>query len=176
MRRGSATLHLSPLHLALWTKPKMNLRNINAADLEECAQLYAAVFSAEPWSEAWSPETALARLSHFYRSAGFAGVLAEQDGIIGFALGNSEPFYFGTLFYLREMCVHNAHQSQGVGSKVYLTLEEQLKSSFIRGIYLATERAIPAAQFYLGKGFGCSESMGFYSKQLSHNQAKHSDR
>jgi aminoglycoside 6'-N-acetyltransferase I len=154
----------------------MNLRNINETDLEECARLYAAVFSAEPWNEAWNRETALARLSHFYKSAGFIGVLAEQDGIIGFALGNSEPFCFGTLFYLREMCVHKAHQSQGIGSKVYLTLEKQLESSLVRGIYLATDRAIPAAQFYVGKGFGCSESMGFYSKQLSHNQAKHGDR
>lgn len=154
----------------------MNLRKMNEADLDECARLYAAVFSVGPWNEAWDPETALARLSHFYKSAGFVGVLAEQDGIIGFALGNSEPFYFGTLFYLREMCVHNAYQSRGVGSKVYLTLEAQLKSSFVRGIYLTTERAIPAAQFYLGKGFDHSESMGFYSKQLNHSQAKRGGR
>lgn len=144
----------------------MDVRKIERSDLDGCARLYAAVFSSEPWSEAWSEETALARLVHFYESSGFIGILAERDGIMCFALGNTEPFYFGTLFYLREMCVRNGLQSRGIGSRVYLALEEQLKSVQVHGVYLATERAIPAAQFYRGKGFSCSETMGFYSKQF----------
>lgn len=144
----------------------MYLRDIEEADLEGCAQLYAAVFSAEPWNEAWTTDAALTRLTHFYESKGFVGVLAEQNGIAGFALGNTEPFYFGTLFYLREMCTHTSLQSKGIGSQVYSALEQRLKSSQVRGIYLATDRAIPAAQFYLGKGFARSETIEFYSKQF----------
>lgn len=145
----------------------MKLRRIDKTDLKSCAQLYAAVFSSAPWSEAWDEATALTRLLHFYESSGFIGVLAERDGVVGFALGNTEPFYFGTLFYLREMCVSNSLQCQGIGSRVYGALEEQLKLNQVKGVYLATERAIPAAQFYLGKGFHCSESMGFYSKKFN---------
>lgn len=144
----------------------MHVRRIESTDLEGFARLYAAVFSAEPWSEAWTEESALARLVHFYESSGFIGILAEGDGITCFALGNTEPFYFGALFYLREMCVDNGLQSRGIGSRVYLTLEEQLRSVQVRGVYLTTERAIPAARFYLGKGFSCNETMGFYSKQF----------
>lgn len=144
----------------------MILRSIKKDDLQPCAQLYTAVFSEEPWREAWSQELALARLSHFYQSSGFIGVLAEQDGILGFALGNTEPFYSGLLFYLREMCVHNTRQGQGVGTKVYSALEQQLSAAQVCGVYLTTERTIPAAQFYLSQGFGYSEAMGFYSKQV----------
>lgn len=145
---------------------RVNLRNIEETDLESCAQLYARVFSSEPWREAWTPEEALTRLSHFYESKGFVGVLAEQNGIAGFALGNTEPFYYGTLFYLREMCTHTDLQSRGIGSRVYSTLEQRLRSIKVKGIYLATDRAIPASQFYLGRGFARSENIELYSKQF----------
>ncbi len=125
----------------------MQLRNMEERDLEPCARLFAHVFSADPWNEPWDTEQALKRLVHFYDSGGFLGVVAQYEDVIGFALGNLEPFCTGTLFYLREMCIDTAQQSQGVGTQLYLALQRELESRHVRAVYLATDRGIPAARF-----------------------------
>lgn len=144
----------------------MIIRNINSQDLKNCAALYADVFASAPWHEPWTVDAALERLSHFYGSSGFVGILAEEDSLIGFALGNTEPFHSGSLFYLREMCIGTDSQRQGLGRQVYSALENELRSQSLRSIYLTTERDIPAAQFYLNNGFTFQEKMGFYAKRL----------
>lgn len=145
----------------------MIIRNIQRTDLESCAALYADVFSSPPWNEPWTTQAALERLVHFYDSKGFAGVLANCDGLRGFALGNIEPFHTEHLFYLREMCIARKYQSQGVGSQIYRALEGELYSRKIEQVYLATERRIPAAKFYSAIGFKCAEEMGFYTKHVN---------
>lgn len=145
----------------------MIIRNIERADLEDCAALYADVFSSFPWNESWTTQVAIDRLAHFYESKGFSGVLAEDNGLRGFALGNIEPFHTGNLFYLREMCVANVHQSQGVGSQIYKGLEGNLRLREVDEVYLATEREIPAAKFYFSIVFKCAEEVGFYTKSIN---------
>jgi len=145
----------------------MILRNIEGRDIKRCADLYSQVFSSMPWNEAWSTDLAIERLSHFYASKGFIGVLVEEkQDIMGFALGNTEPYYFGSIFYLREMCIKTKLQNQGFGKRILLALEQELSASKIDRLYLTTERAIPAAKFYQQNGFKHSETMGFYAKQL----------
>lgn len=145
----------------------METRPIEKKDIEKCAKLYAQVFSGKPWSEPWTQEHAYGRLSHFYHSMGFLGVLLEDENILGFALGNWEPFYFGDMFYLREMCTAPQVQSQGIGSQVYSALEKELVRNSIESIYLTTEREIPAASFYKKQGFNFSEQMSFYTKRIN---------
>lgn len=148
----------------------MNIRPIQESDLKACARLYVEVFSSEPWNEAWTEELAFERLVHFYQSKGFVGVLAESEevanDVIGLVLGNTEPFYYGTLFYLREMCVKSNQQNKGVGAKLLYALEAGLHDQEVKSIYLATEREIPAASFYQKHGFKLSEEMGFYAKRI----------
>jgi ribosomal protein S18 acetylase RimI-like enzyme len=146
---------------------EMKIRSIEKQDIKGCAKLFAQVFSSAPWNEPWTEEDAFTRLNHFYESEGFLGILIEKDRILGFALGNWEPFYFGNMFYLREMCTDTKLQSQGIGSKVYSALESELTSSSVKSIYLTTEREIPAASFYKKHGFNYSEKMGFYAKHLN---------
>ena len=148
----------------------MKTRLIEKQDIEGCAKLFTQVFSGEPWNEPWTKEQACNRLSHFYNSAGFLGVLIEKEQILGFALGNWEPFYFGNMFYLREMCTAPEVQSQGIGGQVYSALENELIANSIKSIYLTTERQIPAASFYKRHGFQHSEDMGFYAKRLTPKQ------
>ena len=131
----------------------LKIRPIEENDVECCATLFAQVFSGEPWCEPWTEKKAFVRLDHFYKSIDFLGVLIESDHILGFALGNWEPFYFGKMFYLREMCTAQASQSQGIGGRVFSALEEELVSQSISSIYLTTEREIPAASFYKKHGF-----------------------
>lgn len=147
----------------------MILRSIQEKDIEACAALYAQVFSSEPWDEKWSEGAARERLLHFYYSKGFCGVLAEQEGVISFALGNIEPFYSGSIFYLREMCRNTNMPKAGVGYKVLAALERELLAQDVQDVYLITDRAIPASDFYQKNGFNHSDQMGFYAK---HIQAK----
>jgi len=125
----------------------MKYRSIEKEDLESCANIYSEVFSAEPWSEPWNKKIALERLLHFYESKGFVGVIAESEKKIDFVLGNIEPFYYGSIFYLREMCVIVSMQSKGLGGKLLLALESDLKKRSVKSIYLATERNISASHF-----------------------------
>jgi N-acetylglutamate synthase-like GNAT family acetyltransferase len=143
------------------------IRKIEKKDIKACAALFTSVFSSDPWNEAWNVNIATERLCHFYESKGFVGVLAESDGIIGFALGNTEPFYFGSMFYLREMCIQTDLQKSGVGSAILNALEQELSLNKVHSIYLTTERNIPAAEFYTKKGFNFSEKMGFYAKRIN---------
>jgi GNAT superfamily N-acetyltransferase len=107
------------------------------------------------------------RLRHFFESSGFVGFVAIQQGVlVGFLLGNTEPFHTQGMFYLREMCVLPNFQRGGIGNALLEKLETFLVSRSIAGIYLITERALPAARFYSRGGFGHSESTGFYAKQL----------
>lgn len=146
---------------------RMNIRRILSTDLEACSNVYAGVFSSAPWNEKWNNDMALKRLTHFFKSEGFFGMLAEDNGVIGLALGNSEPFYSGMIFYLREMCITIKSQRQGVGQKLAKALESELLSQGITYMYLTTERGIPAAQFYEKLDYSYENDMGFYSKKLT---------
>lgn len=145
----------------------MKLRAIEESDIWSCAELFAVVFSSEPWNEPWSKEKAHERLAHFYNSRGFVGMLGENRGLTSFALGNIEPFHSGSIFYLREMCTATASQGRGAGSHVYVALERALRLRQVKSIYLATGHGVPAAGFYAKNGFRRSEEMAFYGKTIS---------
>lgn len=150
----------------------MNIREIRLEDLDACAALFAQVFSSSPWNESWSQSQAKRRLQHFFQSKGFIGILAERDELVGFALGNTEPFYFGSMYYLREMCIASEFQKQGLGNQLYLALERKLSLEQVHSIYLTTQRETLAADFYTGNGFKCSDKMGFYAKCIAHDKTE----
>ena len=145
----------------------MKIRAIKESDIDECSSLFAKVFSSPPWNEEWTKDLAFKRLSHFYESKDFLGVVAEEDNIVGFALGNIEPFYFGSMLYLREMCVDSVLQRKGIGSGIIDALDSELSNLNVKRVYLATERTIPAANFYQSKGFVHNEALGFYAKSVN---------
>jgi aminoglycoside 6'-N-acetyltransferase I len=145
----------------------MKIRFITENDIGDCAKLFSHVFSTSPWNEPWTKGDAFKRLNHFFESKGFVGVLLEIEGVIGFALGNVEPFYFGDMFYLREMCVDTDSQHSGYGYKLFESLENTLKEQNVHSIYLTTDRESPASKFYQKNGFNFKEKMGFYTKRIS---------
>jgi ribosomal protein S18 acetylase RimI-like enzyme len=145
----------------------MKIRLIIEKDIRNCAQLFSHVFSTEPWNEPWTEESAFKRLNHFFESKGFVGILIESNNLIGFALGTVEPFHFGDMFYLREMCIDTRLQSSGHGYKLLEGLEESLKNMNVDSIYLTTDIEIPASKFYQKHGFNFKETMGFYAKRIN---------
>jgi ribosomal protein S18 acetylase RimI-like enzyme len=148
----------------------MIIRNINENDIFECSKLYIKVFAEKPWNEVWEINRVECRLSHFFNSQGFAGFLAESDKeIVGFIVGNSEPFRLYDIFYLREMCIKTELQRNGIGRKLFSELENKLIEKDIKSIYLTTQHNIPASQFYQKVGFKISEEMRFFSKRINNN-------
>jgi len=145
----------------------MKLRIIEASDLGACAELYALVFSSGPWNEAWNQENSLDRIEHIFQSRGFVGVLAYDDEVLGFAIGNFEPFYYGSAFYLRDMCTRPSEQGKGIGKRILQQLENELMSHCVKNVYLTTERNIPAAKLYENSGYQYLENNGFFSKALN---------
>ncbi len=141
----------------------MNIRPMTFDDLADCAGLYSSVFSAKPWSEPWTESAALKRLSHLFESADAVGLVAEAKKLEGFLLGATEPFYYGDMYYLREMCVAPDSQGQGVGSALLQALNRELAARQVKGLYLITEREIPAADFYIKNGIAPSSDIGVFS-------------
>jgi len=142
------------------------IRELKEDDLMVCSELYSQVFSGPPWSEGWNKEKAYERLRHFQKSEGFIGLIAENEEIRAFVLGNAEPFLDGYWFYLREMCVSAKCQGQGIGTDLLNKLNEELINHKVKNIYLATDRNIPAAKFYEKNGFSEETKMGFYYKSV----------
>ena len=158
----------NPRRTSVMSNQAMILRNIEADDIEACAVLFTQVFSSEPWNEPWNIASATERLFHFYQSKGFIGVLAvETESVVGFALGNTEPFHFGSMFYLREMCTQASLQNQGIGRKILDALEKVLMTKKVSRIYLTTEKAIPAAIFYQKNDFNYDDKIGLYTKHIN---------
>jgi ribosomal protein S18 acetylase RimI-like enzyme len=153
----------------------LNIRKITSDDINECSKLYSKVFSADPWNEPWAESVAFERLQHIFDSKGSLGFLAEDQIIQGFVLGNSEPFYFGEMFYLREMCVDTNLQGTGIGTKILSSLYTDLEARKIKGFYLVTEHTIPAVQFYEKNGIVESKNMKFYSKMFENNDGQETE-
>lgn len=145
----------------------MTIRPILRTDLKQCAELFCDTFSSDPWNESWNSARAIERLNHFFVSPGFVGLVAEEQEIHGLVIGNTEPFYSGTIFYLREMCTKSHERGQGIGTKLLSRLELNLKEMHVTSIYLLTNRNIPAAGFYKNRGFNLNGAMEFYSKKIS---------
>jgi len=141
--------------------------NMTEADLAPCAQLYANTFSQAPWNEPWTAHDAHQRLEHMFASLGAVGVcLYSGDNLIGFVLGNTEPFLAQDLFYLREMCVKAEEQGSGIGTALMESLMVSLKQQGVGSIYLSTSPTSKAHVFYKKLGFKAAEDMAFMVKRV----------
>jgi len=145
----------------------MEIREVSKKDLSKCAEVFSRAFSKAPWNESWNTESALERLIHFYNSKGFCGIVAEESDVSGFILGNIEPYLSGPIFYLREMCVKSERQNSGIGNSLLVHLEKTLQLKGVNNIYLITEHDIPAAQFYMKRGYKVDENIALLSKSIS---------
>ncbi len=135
-------------------------------DIDECAQVFVRVFSAEPWSEPWTLETAVERLREIQCTPGFIGVVCRRREVLAFAAGYSETSYSGRVFYLQEMCVRPELQRQGVGGELQRFLECQLVGENIKHAYLLTRAESTAAAFYAQSGYRASLRTQLMSKNL----------
>ncbi len=133
----------------------MNLKELSVNDLEEIKEFFFQVFTKEPWNDDWSDSSQL----HAYimdltgnPNSLSLGLFLEEE-LIGIALGNIKHWYAGTEYCIDELCIKTDQQGKGIGTGFIKLIEEYLKKKGIGSIFLQTERAVPAYEFYKKKGF-----------------------
>ncbi len=141
------------------TPPRERIREIDITDLPESTALYIRVFNAPPWNDAWTDETAAARLAHTLDTPGSLGLGVWQAGkLVAVAVGYAEQWYDGQHFLLKELFVDPGTQGSGVGTRLMHRLEQELQERRMEYVYLLTARDSHAAAFYRKLGYRESES------------------
>jgi aminoglycoside 6'-N-acetyltransferase I len=124
--------------------------------LDECAHLFMTAFNAEPWNDSYTPDTAKKQLAWHLRVPGCLGLVSVNDGIVAFAIGYREPTDVEEVFHLSIFCVRPDAQRTGVGSRLLWNLEDRLRETGVRTVYLGTRKGTPAEAFYEKHGYGAS--------------------
>lgn len=130
------------------------------AQLQDCAALLATTYNAPPWNDNWTTEKALEKLTCFYNSPAFHGAMAFADNqLVGCYIGNTEPYYAGDYYFLKEMFVSPTVQKSGIGSALMQTLKAQLELEGISTIILFTSSVYFPYKFYQKHNFDVMEGM-----------------
>ena len=137
--------------------------------LDAAADVYVAVFNAAPWHDRWTAATARLRLADTLATPGARGFALLDGELLGFVLGFAEPWFDGTHFYTKEMCVQTGRQRTGLGTRLLQHLERDLREQQIDRVYLLTARAGPAQAIYAKHGYYTSAKMCLMAHRLGPN-------
>lgn len=139
----------------------MEIQEIGTKEvLNKCSHLSVRVYNSNPWNDAWTEEKAYERLSCYYNTPNFIGLVAlEKEVILGCLLGNIEPYFSGDYFYLKEMFVATNSQRNGIGSKLIKHLKDHLITYNVNSILLFTSKDLFPYVFYKKIGFKPIDNM-----------------
>ncbi len=137
------------------TDNQMNFRRFSCKDLDECAELFIKVFSADPWYDNWiSLLQAINYLGELIENPVFEGFVAcEGSNIVAVCLGHRRSWWLGNEFFVDEFFVENKKQGNGIGTKMMDYVTSNLASNGYVRVILLTNKDIPAESFYLKNGF-----------------------
>lgn len=118
------------------------IRRASTDDVDEIYTLQKNAFLTEWWDKKTIEEDLQDNQKLYY-------VMQEDFGIIGFvsflkSLDEAD---------LLQIVVHDAHVSQGKGTKLLCYALEELKMQGIKKVFLEVRASNPAKQFYLNNGF-----------------------
>ncbi len=125
--------------------------------LDDYARLFMTAFNAEPWNDKYTPDTAKRQLDWHLRVPGCVGLVSIKGGIVAFAVGYREPTDVGEVFHLSIFCVRPDVQRTGVGTRLLHTLEDRLRETGVKTVYLGTNKGTPAEAFYRKHGYKVSD-------------------
>ncbi len=133
----------------------LEIRELNCDNTEEIKNLFAEIFTAEPWNDDWSDERQL----HNYitdlignRNSLSIG-LYDGDELIGLSLGSIIHWCTGTEYYIFEFCIKTSRQGKGIGTEFLNLVSDYAKTKGATHVFLQTERTVPAYDFYIKNGF-----------------------
>ncbi len=146
----------------------MELKKLNENDIVEISELFLEVFSSEPWNDKWeSFDAVLIYIQQLIQSKNSLALgFFKDDKIIGIALGYRFDWFSGNEFFIKELCVSNKMQGQGIGSEFMFKIEEYLKEKDIKSIWLATDKSKKAFEYYKKNGFSEIENYILMGKNL----------
>ena len=132
----------------------MNISAIVEEDLKLISQLYVSVFSNPPWNEFWQYDWAHERLSWIYRSQVFIGFVAKDNNkTIGAILGYCVPFKGKQGYRIVEFFVDTRYQNKGVGNKLLLRLELEVRQHNYDFISLLTYKDTAIEAWYKKRNY-----------------------
>lgn len=132
----------------------MDVRLLTSAHLPAVAEAFVTTFSAPPWNEAWSTESALACLQDLLalpRASAFAAWEGEQ--CLGAILGHDSVKDHGLTHEVKELFVRPDIQGRGVGKALMAAHLQRLEEGGINNVYLLAARDSEAEEFYSRLGF-----------------------
>lgn len=143
----------------------MDYREIVLEDIQELAKIYAETFNSDPWYDKWTRKTAEKRLYQMANNGGFFGILSyDESGITGMIMGESEQYFDGVIFNVKEFCVKNELRGKGIGTELLAEFERRLKEMGIRETVLMTN--LEDEEFYKKRGFHRSRGIIYMGKEM----------
>ena len=130
----------------------MTFEKMTRERMQDYIRVFLKAFGGEPWNEPWTCEQAQKRLESFLNTASAYGLSVEIDGeVVGFILGQFEPYYDGLRFYIQEFCC--ARAGGGVGTVLLTELERRLKAEGVVRTYLMTIHGDATEGYYQRRGY-----------------------
>ena len=149
-------------------KDQYSIKPLTSDDANLIKELFADVFTNEPWNDDWSDEDQLRKyLADIIGNPNSLSLgLFDNDELYGIALGSVMHWYTGTEYYIREFCIRRTAQHQGLGSLFLSKAEDYLRQINIYSIILTTEADTPAHDFYAKNDFEELTESRFFQKKL----------
>lgn len=144
----------------------LEIRRMSPADIEPCAGIFIAAFSAPPWNDRCAPEDVQAYLARFLALDGsLCFVCLAGDAPAAMSIGMKKPYLGGVEYYIDQFCVAPAHQRRGIGSFFLNRIEALCAGQGVSGMLLNTEFSFPARLFYERNGFHVVEGLSVLVKE-----------
>ena len=130
-------------------------RKIGTEEMPAIRELFAGVFTGEPWNDDWSDgeqlDLYLEELVGQQNSLTYG--LYEDGRMVGLSMGRMKHWYTGTEYYIDELCIRTDRQGTGLGTLFLQEIEHAIREAGMVQIFLQTSADVPAYQFYRKNGF-----------------------
>ena len=130
-------------------------RKIGPEEMPAIRELFAGVFTGEPWNDDWSDgeqlDLYLEDLVGQQNSLTYG--LYEDGRMVGLSMGRMKHWYTGTEYYIDELCIRTDRQGTGLGTLFLQEMEHAIREAGMVQIFLQTSADVPAYQFYRKNGF-----------------------
>jgi len=147
-------------------------KKIGTALVDEISALFMDVFTREPWNDGWTSVGAAKEyvLDLIDNKNSLALGYFVDEKLCGLCLGYLFHWHSGKEYFVKEFCIAHDIQAKGHGRIFLGEIETILRSEGLRGVWLSTERRVPAYKFYISNGFRELEDCVFLAKNLSPKQ------
>ena len=145
-----------------------HFKRIGIDEIESIKELFAGVFTIEPWCDDWSNKEQLDLYISDLVAQGnsLSYGLFEGEELIGVSMGHIRHWYSGTEYYIVEFCIQTNRQGNGVGTYFLKEIEKAIKELGLVHIFLQTDRNVPAYGFYQKNGFYAVEEQVSFVKRI----------